>query len=227
MNTFIKPFIREFLILLLVAITIPVLSSEKRQVVAVIDTGIPANNIGKDFLCKDLQIDLTGQGIQDSNGHGTNILGIMAKGINPKTQCLAMIKWYHNQNSRIITLASAAQEALTLNPVLVNMSISGYNFDADEFRAIRNLLEHSIPIVVAAGNDHSNLSNNCYVFPACYHFKTKLFHVVGAPDVYQGNYGNPITDISYGRDQCGFGVCLTGTSQATANVSARLLKEMQ
>jgi hypothetical protein len=225
-----QTFTRELLLLLVLAIAGQALG-ETRKVVAVVDTGLPYNSKTIPYLCKGLQYDLTEKGIQDIEGHGTNVMGIISSGLNPKTHCISMIKWWHDGKDsslfapRIISLMKLLP---TLNPVLVNMSFGGELYMPEEANGIKLLLAKGVRIVVSAGNDKQNLSIKCDKFPACYPIKNKNFYVVGASNVAQANYGGPITDYLPAKNLCGiFGVCMSGTSQAAASKSAQLLQEMK
>jgi subtilisin family serine protease len=237
MKQFFKDFYREFLLLLLISFAFQCFGAEPvetRKVVAVVDTGLPVHNKKiQPYLCKGLQFDVTGQGIQDVNGHGTNILGIIASKMNNKTHCLAMIKWYHddaenrsyaethNYNTRVLEYMRIL---LKMNPSIVNMSLVDGSYSGAERLAMDVLLYNGAKIVVAAGNSAHNLSLSCYTYPACYEMHNKNFHVAAASDLALSNFKGPVTDYALGKNQCGmFGVCLSGSSQATANVTASLL----
>ena len=228
-----RHFYRELLLLFLVVISVQIFSQETRKVVAVVDTGLPYNRAILPYLCKGLQYDVTEHGIQDYNGHGTNVLGLVAKGINPKTHCLSMIKWWHtaeetNLNKHLVDsrIKSYMNILSKIQPVLINMSLSGSGYSVPEYEGLKSLLSKGIKAVVAAGNTGSYLTTSCTSYPACYAFKDKNFYVVGTSDSFS-NFGGPVTDILPGSDQCGiFGLCMSGTSQATGNKSAELLKEM-
>jgi subtilisin family serine protease len=228
-------FIKEFVILFIVAISIRVFSKETRKVIAVVDTGIPTSNSAKPYLCKDLQFDVTGYGVADVHGHGTNILGLIAKGVNTKTHCLAMIKWWHNvgaaypiREDGLSRIQAYSKILKQINPVVVNMSIDGIGFSTEEFDAIKFLLGKGAVVVVSAGNSGQNLNLKCDSYPACYPIINKRFHIVGATRAAYSNFGNMVTDFLPGTHQCGiFGLCMSGTSQSAANKTATLIKEMK
>lgn len=224
-------FIRELAILVLLGFAIQTLGRETRKIVAVVDTGLPKDEAAKPYLCEK-QYDITGYGVEDRHGHGTNVVGLIAKTLNPKTHCITMIKWYHsnfeynNDKTHLSRTAKYMQILKKLNPVIVNMSLEGAGYDAVEYEGIKALLKSGSKVIVAAGNDGMNLSESCTVYPACYALNNKNYHVVGSMDFFRSNYRGPITNIMPGANQCGiFGYCLTGTSQATANYTASLLKE--
>ena len=225
-------FYREFIVLLLVATGVSVLSAETRKVVAVVDTGLPYNNKIIPYLCKDLQFDVTGYGIEDYHGHGTNIIGLIAKTLNPKTHCISMIKWYHTANDKVSSkvlnerVVKFSEILIKAHPSIVNLSLDGDNFVQEELNAYKLLLSRGTHIVVAAGNSGKNLDTSCDTYPACYGILNRRFHVVGALGAKYSNFGGPITEVLPGSYQCGmFGTCMSGTSQAAANLSAKLVEE--
>jgi hypothetical protein len=228
-----KHYLRELITLFIIAISCQTLSQETRKIVAVVDTGLPYNDSIIPYLCKGHQYDVTEKGIQDYHGHGTNILGLVARGINKNTHCLTMIKWWHNSDEPYSIIVSRtrikaySKLLIKLKPVLVNLSLSGWDYSKDELVMIKELLKNGAKVVVAAGNDREDLDASCGVYPACYDVKHKNYHIVGAIDTYHSNFKGPITDILPGLNQCGiFGLCMTGTSQAAGNLSAKLLREL-
>lgn len=223
-------FYREIALLIVVLFTTLVLGQESRKVVAIVDTGLPYNTAIIPYLCKGLQLDITNRGIQDYSGHGTNVMGIVAKGIDPKTHCISMVKWWHvleepkNSVQLDEDVSKYMKYLISIKPTLVNMSLSGKGFSAPEFNGIKTLLAMGAKVVVSAGNNGQDLSSKCDIYPACYAFKNPNYFVAGTFDAFSNKNG-PVTNILQGVEQCGiFGLCLTGTSQAAANLSARLLQ---
>lgn len=228
MRTFIK-----FLIIAFCFMTGMVFAKETRKVIAVIDSGIQfMPNLNK-ILCKDLSRDFTQMGLRDvsENGHGTNVAGIIASKMNSKTHCLAIIKYFHTyklpygrQNPYII-LNLVMNYLKILKPAYINFSSAGGSFDFNEYTTLGDLVDGGTKIVVAAGNNGVNLTEEtCSVFPACYYFDSPNFYVVGA-DTLKSNKLGPVKYIKPGISQCGFNICLTGTSQATANMTAELISK--
>lgn len=195
-----------------------------RTHVAIIDTGIGVE-LARAYMCEDGHLDLTGKGLNDVNGHGTNIAGILAKNLNTKTHCLQIIKWFHDTKtmakerstssgiSKLMT--SSLRQALKYNAKYVNMSLSGDTYSDEERIYLRQLLNSGATIAVAAGNNGIVLDEFCSIYPACYPIYDSKFVVVG-------NKGNPTSNVAKflvmenGNNVEGFGITLTGTSQATA-----------
>lgn len=204
------------------------LNEETRIKIAVIDTGINIKPEMRRFLCNGEHYDFTGTGIEDNNGHGTNIAGIIANRINPETHCILVMKWLDNGltfgwNSELNALRKASEEHVKF----VNYSASGESKNAEEYIEIKRLIKEKIYFITAAGNHGQNLSKKCNAYPACYGFVSPYFRVVGnGPNEkerhYTSNYGLIVTDWRNGLNQEGFGVILSGTSQATAKVTSEL-----
>lgn len=193
--------------------------------VAVIDTGVNVK-LAHLYMCKDGHKDLTGKGLNDVHGHGTNVAGVLAKTMNTNTHCLQIIKWYHDSSKMSEPYQKLMEDALDTahryNAKYINMSLSGAGPIASEFALMSVLLSEGTEIYVSAGNNSRNLDVNCNAFPACYRFNYPNFHVVGAYDVPVSNKGSWI-EMEHGNNVEGFGVLMSGSSQATAvRLSKRL-----
>jgi len=191
-------FFKEFIVLLLCAVTIQCLSSENRIKIAIVDTGIKLTDETKPWLCADNQYDFTSKGLQDVHGHGTNVAGLIVKGLDVSKYCLVIMKYWHDdKEANLATQASilnAWKELETLKVSYVNMSLVGELFSQDEYNAIKALISKGTKVVVSSGNNQMNLDCSCFAFPACYNFD-KNFYVVGAIDGTYGNVGKRLTPI--------------------------------
>lgn len=210
-------------------------SAETRSVVAVIDTGMPREHLVSKYLCNMEHYDVTGTGIVDRHGHGTNVAGIIAKTLNPRTHCLLIIKWWDTEATmgnitKQISAVRAYVDILNrVRPKYVNLSLSGNSYLPFEFNVLKGLLKTGSVVVVAAGNEGADLNKECNSYPACYNMNSSNFHVVGSwnklLDKVDGfsNTGKVVTDYRPGSYVCGFGVCIGGTSQATAVLTSELI----
>lgn len=227
----VKLYQREIILALTVALSISIFAEEKRDRVVIMDTGIVPNEFNAQFLCKDGHMDFTGLGIEDANGHGTNIAGLIARGLDTTKQCITVVKYYHDtenmyngQDPDTVLKASWAY-LLTLQSKWVNMSFTGQDYMIDEYRTIKRLLDRGTKVMIAAGNEAKNLNTDCDVYPACYPFKSKNFYVVGAYDLSLSNFNGPVNLLQPGLNQRGhFGPLMSGSSQATANATAKIIK---
>ena len=199
--------------------------SEARLKVAFIDTGV--KTAYSNTLCEN--IDVTGEGTNDIIGHGTNILGLLSKGIAKEDVCFISIKYFRERDTPWENHAhffAALDKALAIeNLYMVNLSLAGESSNFFEKRKLGQLLNKGVKVVVSAGNDALDLDKSCDIFPACYIQELPKLLVIGSLSPYS-NIGSMITTFRQGDNQCGFGVCLTGTSQATANYSNELLKDV-
>lgn len=210
-------------------------AQEVRTIVAVLDSGLNVDSKVAPYLCEQGVVDLTGRGPKDEYGHGTNIVGIIAKQLDPTKECILAIKWFHSatdwtmlrkdEQSRV--LANAVKIAQLRGAKYLNMSSWGVAHFDEEEDAIAHALFSGVKVFVAAGNGGQDLEYRCNSYPACYPISREDFHVVAnycnqlrSP---HSNFHGPVTDLEDGENVEGFGIVLSGTSQATA---VRLAKEV-
>ena len=116
--------------------------------------------------------------------------------------------------------------------MLINFSGGGYDYSKREHDAINLAISRGIKVVVAAGNDGRNMDKSCTYFPACLPKSSNLFPV-GSLDndgkvLASSNRGGPVINWAPGLMQYSalpgnrHGT-MSGTSQATANYSNKLL----
>ena len=133
-------------------------ASEVRTKIAVLDTGVNVTNQLKPYLCEGKHYDLTGTGLKDRIGHGTNIVNIIARYLDPKRECIMMIKWYDpkfetNDAANIKHLSEAAVAAIHIvHASFINISAGGSAPVSAERKALEAALERGTVIAVAAGN---------------------------------------------------------------------------
>lgn len=184
--------------------------------IAVLDTGL-ANNLFSDKFCEDSFQDFTGEGRLDIMGHGTNVTGLIIK-TAPKNAkyCIKMYKGFSRKNTDKAYLEALKQIAKDRVDIL-NISAGGLAVIPEEIDVIKSILDKGTIVVVAAGNERMDLSKDCSYFPACI---DKRLVVVGngtAKALFpSSNFGGPVDLVVDGIEKSGFGVTLTGTSQATA-----------
>lgn len=209
--------------------------SETRQEILVIDTGIPNDETYHRSLCDGPHYDITGYGTTDNLGHGTNIIGIISKNLDTSKYCIRSLKWFHtiqtSKNSRELVRRYAAIMD-TLSPAFINMSLAGYTYEIQEFRAIQRQTLKGTTVIVSAGNDAKNLDISCDIFPGCYRINSPKFRVVTSRESYPpfflhsfSNFGKVVTDYEDGVNVCGYGLCMSGTSQATAILTRKLINK--
>ena len=223
----------RFLIKLLTLIALIIITQnafgfETRIKIGIIDSGISFSQSLGDHLCKDGRKSaiIFDSGL-DRNGHGTNVFGLIAKQIDPKTHCIISYKFWDSQHSLNVELniTNSVYQARKDGVKYINMSLGGPGSNASEMNQIGLALEEGVTIIVAAGNESTNLNITCNYFPACYKKKFlkkyNNFIVVGAKDVDVANYGK-IVEVYEKGYKVGTPV-LTGTSQATAIHTGKII----
>lgn len=225
-------------------------------VVAVIDTGIDSSLMDKSYICKDISRDFTGRGLNDVHGHGTHISGIIHQYVtgaiiphSPSkvdlerfskanaTYCQMILKYYAESAPGSVNLANmikALDYAISMHVDYINISGGGPESNSQEKALIEKALNMGIKVVVAAGNDHHDISFEQFkYYPASY---DKRIIIVGnlsdnnsrspssnyGPKVNTWEHGegvySTIPGNKYGR--------MTGTSQATAIKTGKLIHEV-
>jgi hypothetical protein len=94
---------------------------------------------------------------------------------------------------------------------------------AEEREVVKEALDAGITVVTAAGNEHSDLDSKCDFFPACIDSRVVS---VGCSDCVQSNTGKVIKIWEHGKAITAGGYTMTGTSQATAVFTGKLVKIM-
>lgn len=197
--------------------------------VGIIDTGISKSSLITPYLCQE-PTDFTGEGWQDSHGHGTNIAGLITKGLDTSKFCLVVIKFYSDRMSSPdadATFQKALIYASTQKINVLNVSVSGGSYRYEEMLTFQSMLKAGTVINISSGNKRKLLNKkSCHDFPACNALWLPAINVVGANDLEQANVGEIVKIKMPGYLQCGFGICLSGTSQSTANYTNKVLREM-
>lgn len=219
----------SFLFLVGTYVSVKAHSDERKIRIAILDTGVGVNREISRFLCDSGYQDLTGEGIRDMEGHGTNIAGLITKDLDPDKYCIIIIKWWHTKKVHFNTLAPAIMRAVIDKADYINMSLTGPVSIPEEMEAINRALILGIKVVVAAGNEGTDLGLICDTYPACYPIIHKNFYIVENINDngvrYNGsNYGGPVNAYAKGVGVTAGGYTMTGTSQATAVFLNSLLK---
>jgi len=130
---------------------------ETRVKIAVIDTGINVSPKLKPFLCTSGHISLVDDfPLRDSNVqmHGTNIVGLISENLDPKRECILIIKFYKDglHEDFFKKVRTAVDYAVFRQVKFINMSLGGEGVSDLEKLAISNAIDKKIRIAVAAGN---------------------------------------------------------------------------
>lgn len=203
--------------------------------IAIVDTGLNLRDPRfKYHLCENGHKNFVKEeSIDDINGHGTHIAGIIQQYAGNANYCILIYKYYQSSASGISSIGRevlAFQEAVNNGADIINFSGGGPSFDESEFLVIKD--NPNTTFVVAAGNDGKNID-----MPGNEYYPASLFlsnmEVVGGIDLFYNktptsNYSNRIKDKELGKDvlsylpnnKIGY---LSGTSMATAIFSGKLV----
>lgn len=213
----------------------------KTIVIAVIDTGFGYQDLGKKAkLCKYGHKDFTtdysiAKGYntldpipRDYTGHGTNIAGIIDANIQYPDYCIVIIKYFSNivGADNLKSSIKAIEYAININADFINYSSYGYDYSKKEANAVKRFLDKGGVFLAAAGNEGRDILIN-HVYPAMVDSRVIT---VGNKDSngkrhLSSNYGPPITIWENGVNLSGFGLIMTGTSQATAKVTGKMVNQ--
>ena len=198
-------------------------ATELRTKIAVVDTGINQSQSLQRYMCEDGVKNMTNYKRSDSHGHGSHIVHIIGTRIDTIKYCIVSYKVYDRANGKVLNnTIKALRDIKKSNYKFVNISMSG-GYDAVEFNLMTQIINGGTKIVVAAGNDKLYLTRDkCKTYPACYKIK-KNYYVVSAYDVKHSNKGS-FTIKERGRNISSYGGKMSGSSQATAIYTSKLIK---
>lgn len=179
----------------------------------------------------------------DNHGHGTHIAGLIALNAQDLDYCLVIIKFYDpiNPSDNLDNVIKSFRHAINLGVDIINFSGGGESCDEEEKKTVIKALNRGITVVSAAGNERNNIDKKAY-YPAMYDSRVvsvenweylldkesnKLSLYVASSSNYSkigsthgGELGVEVNSLlpnnKYGK--------LTGTSQATAIRSGKLIK---
>lgn len=186
--------------------------------------------------------------IDDHIGHGTHVAGIIVTQSKPAkvarepvhqkhAPCKLMIlKFYDNGASGEKVLKATAEAinyAIKMGATIINYSAGGRTSSAQEYQALVRAKDANITVVAAAGNEHTD-NDQLSFFPASYRLSNIV--AVSATDedgklLTSSNYGKEtVTAHAPGKDiwsslPKGKMGKMTGTSQATAMITAQMIAE--
>lgn len=192
-------------------------------VVVILDTGLDLSDARfSGHLCRWGHKDFTGEGLNDRNGHGTFVAGLVQEYAKDANYCMVIVKYYGGKKDAYL---EAFKYSLTLNPTILNISGGGEKFEVAELLALSH---RSSPLIVAAaGNAGQDVSKRPF-YPAAYNLPNIIS--VACYDCIASNYGARIKRHERGNNIEGLlpngkrGV-KTGTSMATAITTGKILHE--
>jgi subtilisin family serine protease len=196
------------------ASTAPLAAIETRGRIAVIDTGISTKQLNSDYMCKDMPVfTVNNRTGLDYNGHGTNVVGLIAERIDKTKYCITSYSMTPgNSTSEYMYFL---RKVLEHGAVGVNISLEGPFVIEGEAELLEKITEKA-KVFVAAGNAEVDLDEQCNAYPACYRLQNKKINVVGNRRFFwkYSNYGDIVNIWKDGVNK-GFPV-FTGSSQSTA-----------
>ncbi|MCB0420021.1 MAG: S8 family serine peptidase [Bdellovibrionales bacterium] len=180
--------------------------------------------------------------LQDVNGHGTHIAGIIIrqflsivsqkKNLGQRPIRLLPIRYFSGkeENTNVETTVLALKYAIQMGAEVINYSSGGYSQSARERSILQSAHSKGVWIVAAAGNHGMNIDLQGF-YPAAYGYTNIIS--VGALDanhqlIPESNYGKHRVDVAapgleivstLPNDQYG---TMSGTSQATAFVTGSI-----
>lgn len=197
--------------------------------VAVIDTGLKPEYNQFAHLCPFGHKDFTGEGLEDINGHGTNVTGLITNNAQSNGYCIVIIKAYaykFNVLSLKYEITPYVTEALEyahqINAQIINLSGGGSFPIYKEEQIVRKILNANRILIVAAGNGNNDLDKKCVYYPACY--DSRIYVIGNSGEL--SNYGKVVDLFYYADNQMAFGQKMSGSSQATALFTGKLLKNI-
>jgi subtilisin family serine protease len=226
-----------FTLFLMSCSTVNASCKKRPTIVAVIDTGFGYNDQGHQAnLCNFGHKDFSMNRVStknyatvdpvpvDTNGHGTNVAGLIDQYAKQGGAyfCLVIIKYYDiRQSSKTNLMAEieAIRYAANIHADVINMSGGGPETDEQENKEIKKFLSYGGIFVAAAGNEGQNIDKSGYeYYPARYDDRIL---VVGNLEENNernrtSNYGDHVKFWEHGTNATAFGLTRTGTSQATA-----------
>lgn len=196
-------------------------------VVAVIDTGY--TKFEAIPVCKGGLVDFTGSGTYDSSDrkHGSNVAGLIAREAGSTGYCLVLIKVFYIYKGNIVFDVSAYYKALSLvarlKPAVVNLSITGLSVLEREHDLILKILDAGTLVIASSGNEKLDLNKTgCIVYPAC--VSPRVIMVANSEG--GSNVGTYVDAYENGTNQRAGGTTLTGSSQAAAVHTGKLVRRL-
>lgn len=224
---------------------------DTRKKIVVIDTPMADTQVDKSFMCKNgtvpanigykshfSAIEQNVHGYQFR--HGENIINIIASKMDERKYCIYHIAWYVPGQEQVtggedkrFYLAALNKVKTLKNVVAINMSLAGPNkqdsYLGFEFDMLEQFTASGIKVIVAAGNEHTELkADNCWTYPACLQKKVshpENFYVVSGKLTHEGrqyqNYSS-FLKVELEEWQNQGEPMFSGTSQATANFTSKM-----
>jgi serine protease len=232
------------LLLLIIALLLPAMAARAKATItiAVIDTGFGYQDMGHSaHLCKfghkDFTSDQNFSGAYptkspipvDTMGHGTNIVGVIQEQLEQtkRPYCFVILKAYNSytyNSSR--TVERAIAYATYIQADYINFSAGGSDADPYEGWLVSQYLRQGGVMIAAAGNANADLGAGATYYPAMYPGVISVGNVQedGTRESHS-NYGKPVSRWEMGTHKRAYGVTQTGTSQAAAVATGKIVAQ--
>ncbi len=212
--------------------------------IAVIDTGYGYKNVGHGIhLCKYGHKDFTNDRLYstdydtvdpipvDTLGHGTNVTGLIDKYAKDANFCIVIVKYYSNNEleGRALNTIKAIHYATNIGVNIINYSSGGQQFSKEESKQVKKFLDQGGIFITAAGNNNQYLDRKNAFYPALDDPRVIVVGNKKSSGVRSesSNYGKKVMTWEVGENQEIFGIKLTGTSQASAVHSGKVIKDIR
>jgi hypothetical protein len=169
----------------------------------------------------------------DVHSHGTNIAGIIDSYAKQAhiNYCLVILKYYSEKQTghqNLLASIRAINYASNIRAEYLNYSGGGPEQDRFEEAAVKRFLNRGGHLIAAAGNEGNDLDKeeNDY-YPALYDKRVIVVGNLGKDGVRykSSNYGKSVTRWEVGEDVTAYDITMTGTSQATATATGKIVAE--
>lgn len=167
--------------------------------------------------------------VQDHNGHGTHVAGLIVKGQSPKRLQLMILNYYQAKSPKNLShTVKAIEYATRMGARIINYSAGGFATSKEERKALYRARAQGLLLIAAAGNKGINTDRLPY-YPASHPLDNILSVGAlgpGSSALKLSNFGLKSVDVSapgwriQSHHLPGGASRMTGTSQATALVSA-------
>lgn len=137
------------------------LEEREEVVVAVVDTGVQMDHpYLKDRIHEDSAEARGVFSVDDKNGHGTHVAGIVAANTPDNVSVLAVRSLNSNGESTDSWLAQGINYAVNHGADIINMSWGGYTYWTEDVlkTAIKNAYDAGVVLIAASGNESDNAS---------------------------------------------------------------------
>lgn len=178
----------------------------------------------------------------DKHGHGTNIVGLIEENLKDSgvDYCIVVLKYYSTmQTGRENAEASARafRYANNIHVDFINFSGGGSEVSYDEKKAVLDFLDGGGQLIAAAGNEGRELKEPTLGSEFLDDGVTETYYpamtdnriiVVGNEcknnvRCKSSNYGSRVNRWEIGEEVTAYGITMTGTSQATAVATGKIV----